>query len=147
VLRASFALLALGVVSACGQDAPGPAGAAGVDGGHRLRLEQTYEAGPQGQLFIEGALAEVVLRPADQDEEGQRVVRGSPQGALVVEDLPAGRYVIEPALRSCQGNCEQGLDPRSGGCRAEVRVPEDAVVQVRYVVTQPCTTTVGAPSR
>lgn len=99
-----------------------------------ILLTADYMAGDDGALYIEGAVAEVIVR----DAEGQEISRESGVTPLQFT-LPApGLYTIEPALRPCAGNCGY-LDPRTDSCSATVLVYTDEVrLHVTYRVGEPC---------
>jgi hypothetical protein len=93
-----------------------------------------HKPGPNGAPYIEGAVADLILR----DASGQEVGRESGNGLLRFEDLAPGQYTIEPAVRPCEGNCGY-LDPRIDQCSDFVQVGKGVVrLRVVYRVGLPC---------
>lgn len=132
----AVALAAIAVVS-CGD---GDESRLRTDPGHSLVIETTYEAGPTGALYDEGALSEVIFT----DVEGaSRTERGPTDSPLTVRGLPPGTYRVEPGLRPCSGNCENRLDARTDTCEVVVTVPAVRVIRVRYVATEACQASAG----
>lgn len=100
-------------------------------------IAQTYRAGPHGELFVEGGIAEVTATAVDG-----RVytTQGRPDGRLTLERLPAGRYTIRAVIRPCSGNCGT-LDEPQGLCALDIVLPRTQRLSIRYVVTKPCVIT------
>jgi len=99
-----------------------------------ILLTADYKAGDNGVLYIEGAVAEVIVR----DAAGQEISRGSGIDPLRFTVPAPGLYTIQPALRPCDGNCGY-LDPRTDSCTTTVLVHADVVrLHVTYRVGEPC---------
>ena len=88
-----------------------------------------------GPMYIEGALARLVLR----DEDGDVVASAMkwPGKKFVFADLEPGTYVLEPALRPCDGNCDY-LDPPTDSCRDTFAIDGDLSLQVDFSVGDRC---------
>jgi hypothetical protein len=88
-----------------------------------------------GPMYIEGALAQIVLR----DEGGAVVDRATkwPGKPIVFDGLEPGSYSLEPALRPCDGNCGY-LDPPTDSCRRMLTVDADLTLTVRFSVGHAC---------
>ena len=99
-----------------------------------LTVAQSYDPGPRGPVFIEGALGEVVLVGPDGVRQTKQ---GHVAGRLTFFGLKPGRYVIRPALRPCSANCGN-LSGRAGECEASVEVAQATIVYVRYGPEGPC---------
>jgi hypothetical protein len=86
-------------------------------------------------MYIEGALARMVVR----DEDGKVVASAMkwPGKTFVFADLQPGTYVLEPALRPCDGNCGY-LDPPTDSCRHTLTIDGDVSIRVRFSVGDPC---------
>ena len=106
---------------------------------HFLEIEQRYEPGPSGVLYVEGARTEVLVTGADG---GTQALQGDESARLTVS-LPAGTYVVEPALRPCSANCVQGMGERTDACTLTIDVPATQRLRVRHVVGQHCTVEAG----
>jgi hypothetical protein len=101
-----------------------------------VKVTTTYRAGESGELYIEGAMVDIVLRDAAGEVVGhESAVPGKP---ITFADLPTGTYVIAPALRPCAGNCGW-LDARTDECRDSVEVDGSLRVHVTLQVGVPCT--------
>lgn len=88
-----------------------------------------------GPMYIEGALARLVLR----DSDGKVVATSMkwPGKRVVFENLDPGTYVLEPALRPCDGNCGY-LDPPTDSCKGSFAIDGDLSVRVKFTVGHPC---------
>lgn len=101
-----------------------------------VRVTTTYRAGVSGELYIEGAMADIVLRDASGEVIGhESAVPGEP---ITFSELPTGTYVIAPALRPCDGSCG-ALDTRTDGCHNRIHVAGDLRIHVSFRVSAPCT--------
>jgi hypothetical protein len=97
-----------------------------------LTVDNTFIRTPGEYGWIEGAVAEVVLKSAD----GTGVtMRGS---LMTFPDLQPGRYTVRPAARPCDGNCGY-LDARTGECEAVVQVPTITRLTVQHTAGRACT--------
>lgn len=134
LLRALVLTLSLVLAAGCGGSAdvaaPAPPEAT-------LVVESTYGEGPDGVLFTEGALVEVVLVG---DGGTQMTARGPVEEELRFAELEPGRYVVRPALRPCVANCGT-LSGREGECEAVVEITGTTRLRVDHVVSLPCTVT------
>lgn len=131
-------LLVVSAVAGCSADepsppAPGPPSAEAA--GHSLALTQTYGPGPSGALYIEGALADVVL--ADADGEEHRLT-GEPSSPLTFDQLAPGTYTLRAGLLPCQANCDSP-GAKTDSCEVEVEVPGTQRLTIRYMPGYPCT--------
>jgi hypothetical protein len=116
---------------ACGQSSADDPGA---EREGSMVVSGVHKPGPNGALYIEGSVADVILR----DASGQEVGRESGNGLLRFEDLAPGQCTIEPAVRPCEGNCGY-LDPRTDQCSDSVQVGKGVVrLRVVYRVGVPC---------
>jgi hypothetical protein len=88
-----------------------------------------------GPMYIEGALARMVVR----DEDGNVVASATkwPGKAFVFGDLEPGTYVLEPALRPCDGNCGY-LDRPTDSCSHTLTIDGDMSIRVKFSVGDPC---------
>jgi hypothetical protein len=88
-----------------------------------------------GPMYIEGALARLVLR----DSDGTVVATAMkwPGKRVVFDNLDSGTYVLEPALRPCDGNCGY-LDPPTDSCKGSFEIDGDLSVRVKFTVGSPC---------
>lgn len=132
-----FAVLALACLTAtaCGAgggDDPGQGGAAR----HTLTIEQNF-ASEDGVVYMEGAVAEVVVLDAAGTA---RRASGDPSKPLTFSDLTAGRYTLQPGLLPCEANCGN-LGPKRDACEATVTITSDTIVRVTYIPTQACEAT------
>ena len=101
-----------------------------------ITVHMTIRPGSHGALYIEGELAEVILR----DAHGSKVAvkTKQPEGRLTFPDVEPGPYVLEPALRPCDANCGY-LDPRIDGCSKKLEVDGDVDVKVAFTIGSRCT--------
>src|SRR4051812_33704349 len=143
-LAAALSALALVSIAGCGsqtdgETAPSAAPAALAQQGP-VTLTVATSLSTDGPLYTEGALARIVLRDAAGDVVGAETKR--PGRQFVFEGLSPGTYVLEPALRPCDGNCGY-LDPPTDSCRRLVIVDSDLTLKVRFSVGGHCL--VGRP--
>jgi hypothetical protein len=141
LIATAFAATALvAALSGCGSQTDDPAGS----GGPATQIVQQAPAtltvatslstdGPMH--YTEGALVHMVLRDAD----GNIADGGTkwPGKRFVFDGLDPGTYVLEPALRPCDGNCGY-LDPPTDSCRDTLTIDGDLSVRVEFTVGDPC---------
>ena len=132
-----FAVACFLVLAACQAD---PASDAGSGDG-AVQVTTTYRAGESGELYIEGAMVDIILRDTSGEVIGHE--SAAPGEPIVFSDLPTGTYVIAPALRPCDGNCGS-LDARTDGCHDTVDVAGELRIQVSFQVLSPCA--IGTPT-
>jgi hypothetical protein len=131
-MRRALLLLAVAIMLAgCGGGTHGTATPRSA-----LTVSSTVSPGDQGALYIEGALVEVTLVRVDGLKVSTK--RSDGRAPIVFTGLPAGQYLIAPALRPCDGNCG-ALDSPEDGCRERIDVPGTSSVTVRFVVGRSCT--------
>ena len=93
-----------------------------------------FRPGEDGKMYVEGAEIEVVLR----DAAGHEVATKTGDRRIRFDGLAPGEYTLEPALRPCDGSCDQ-LDPRTDECSGTDQVGHDTLgVRVEYHVGEPC---------
>lgn len=113
-MRTALALLAAGALCAgCGgADEPDPDTAA------RVVVREQHVEPEDGTRYIEGAVQQVELRRAGEDEPAWtgRVRDGAAEGLV-----EPGDYVLSSYTQSCSGNCDF-LDEPSGRCEQRVKV-------------------------
>ena len=133
------------VLAGCGSNAddPAPGGAPTIVESHRatLTVATSYSEGRNGALYIEGALARLVLRDSDGNVAG--AATHWPGKKFVFADLDPGTYVLEPALRPCDGNCGY-LDGPTDACRETLSIDGDMGVRVDFTVGEPCVVAAAA---
>jgi hypothetical protein len=101
-----------------------------------ITVSMTLRQGPHSPRYIEGAMAEVILRNARGKKV--KVQTKEPQGRLTFTHLEPGTYILEPALRPCDGNCGY-LDPRVDSCSQQIQVDGRVDVKVDFTVGSRCT--------
>jgi hypothetical protein len=126
--------LVLGGVTGCDSSTGPHRSPSGSSGDFSLTISQESTAGPQGQLLVEGGLAEVRLTGMDGRT---RTERGDPNEPLTFSALHAGSYLLEAATRPCNANCGD-LAARIDSCQVRVTLPDTARLHIRYVATRPC---------
>jgi hypothetical protein len=101
-----------------------------------VTVKMTFHRGSHGALYIEGAMAEVILR----DAHGKKVdvQTKEPRARLTFTNLEPGTYILEPALRPCDANCGY-LDPRVDSCSRKLEVDGRVNVKVDFTVGSRCT--------
>lgn len=132
----SAALVALALTASCGgTTATGGGGPSSPTAStHDLVVAQSFEPGPDGRMYIEGGIAELVLR----DEQGrEQTVQGDPDQPLTLRDLSPGDYTVTAAIRPCNANCGNLGEPVDS-CATSIAVPDTLRLSVRHVVSQPC---------
>jgi len=100
-----------------------------------LTVAQSYDPGPRGTLFIEGALGEVFLVDT---QGGQQVTQAPITSVITFSGLKPGRYVIRAGLRPCSANCGN-LSPRTGACQTTAEMTGRSALRVTYTADGPCT--------
>lgn len=143
VLTVMLAVVAA-VLSGCGlrdgDPGSGPAGTSSASPRSRGSIAVTARIERTGHGYTEGAIPEVVLR--DTSGHKVRTVRG--RSRMLFTGLSPGGYVIEPALRPCDGNCGT-LDGRTDACAAKVDVGSGIThVKVVYRVGETCKVHTGS---
>ena len=99
-----------------------------------LTVTTHQRVGPDGMMYIEGALPQVEL----VTEDGHRIkAEADRKGTFTFDDLVPGTYVIDAALRPCDGNCGY-LDPPTDACKTSLRIDRDATAAARWVIGHPC---------
>jgi hypothetical protein len=143
LIATAFAATAVGtVLSGCGSQTDDPSGGSGgtptavvQETPATLTVATSLSSTRDGGMYIEGALAHIVLRDAD----GNVFDAGTkwPGEKFVFDGLEPGTYVLEPALRPCDGNCGY-LDPPTDSCRDMLTIDGDMSVRVEFTVGDPC---------
>jgi hypothetical protein len=132
----SVMLVALALTTSCGGtvDQALPPTSSPTPSTHDLVVSQSYESGPGGVLYIEGAIAELVI----SSEQGPaQAVQGDPDRPITLSGLSPGDYTVKAALRPCNANCGNLTDPVDS-CATSMSVPQTTRLTVRYVLAQPC---------
>ena len=132
-----FVVACLLALAACQAD---PASDAGSGDG-AVQVTTTYRAGKSGEIYVEGAMVDIVLRDTSGEVIGHE--SAAPGEPITFSDLPTGTYVIAPALRPRDGNCGS-LDARTDGCHDTVDVAGELRIHVSFQVLAPCT--LGTPT-
>jgi hypothetical protein len=137
MMMVSASVVTLLLASCADDDGGGRPGGSPTSGEQAgtLTVQTSYQAGKGGAMYIEGALADVILR----DESGTEVdtQTKSPGDPIRFEDLAPGSYTLEPALRPCDGNCGY-LDGRTDDCTQTIEIDGDVEVKVAFTVGVPC---------
>jgi hypothetical protein len=141
LIATACAIASAVLLGGCGSQADEPVGASGSPATEIVQaapatLTVATSLSTDGPThYTEGAMARVVLR----DEDGNVVASGikSPGRSFVFADLERGTYVLEPALRPCDGNCGY-LDPPTDSCEHTVTIDGDMSVRVEFSVGDPC---------
>jgi hypothetical protein len=111
-----------------------PPGSTATSALYSLTVVNSFVRRPGDYLWIEGAVAEIVLKSSDST----RLTKIGRFGADVVfDDLEPGRYALRPAARPCSGTCDH-LDGRTDQCEAVVDIPATARLTVEYTVGRTC---------
>lgn len=100
-----------------------------------IAITTTYRSGRMGFVYREGAMAAVILR--DADGKIVEVRTKQPGTPMTFTNVKPGRYILEPALRPCDGNCGY-LDPRLDGCSGTLLVDRRVHIRVDFVVGFHC---------
>ena len=133
-MRSALITAALATVLAVGACARSAADDPAAETTGSILLTADYKAGKDGALYIEGAIAEMIVR----DATGREISRESGLGPLRFTVAVPGLYTIQPALRPCDGNCGY-LDPRTDSCAMTALVAADVVrLHVTFRVGEPC---------
>jgi hypothetical protein len=140
LIATACAIASAVLLGGCGSQADEPVGASGSPATEIVQaapgtLTVATSLSSGGPMYIEGALARMVLR----DEDGSVVASGMkwPGKTFVFTELEPGTYVLEPALRPCDGNCGY-LDPPTDSCEHTVTIDGDMSVRVEFSVGDPC---------
>jgi hypothetical protein len=126
-----------GLLAGCGSqtDAPAAGPPTKITLANPATLTVATSLTSDGPMYTEGALARLVLRDAD----GNVVATTTkwPGKQFVFDGLTPGKYVLEPALRPCDGNCGY-LDPPTDSCRESFTIDGDLSIRVEFTVGDPC---------
>jgi hypothetical protein len=130
-------LIALALTASCGGTpdraiSPPVASPSPASSTHEVVVSQSFGSGEHGVMYIEGAVAELVITGEDQPAQ---TVQGDPDRPITLSGLSSGDYTVKAALRPCNANCGNLSEPVDG-CATGMSVPQTTRLTVRYVVAQ-----------